>query len=298
MTSAIEAADLGRAYAGRSGVSGLRFAAPRGCLLGLLGPNGAGKTTTLRMLAGTLLPTSGTAKVAGFDLVSQAADVRARVGWMPERPPLYLDNTVRGQLQFCADLRQLTEPEAKIDATLRKADLLGLADRRIGNLSHGMGQRVGIATAILHEPAVLLLDEPTSGLDPAQRRDLLALVRALAAEGTTVVLSTHVLAELESTADRLLVLRGGRQVADASTAELEGASVLRVRVGRPHDAAARLLAIEGVSAVDVLADGALDVTAAPEVAARVAAAMVELDLLELSRPRRLEEALLRLVDGP
>ncbi len=298
MTSAIEAADLGRAYAGRSGVSGLRFVAPRGCLLGLLGPNGAGKTTTLRMLAGTLLPTSGTAKVAGFDLVSQAAEVRARVGWMPERPPLYLDNTVRGQLAFCAALRQLTEPEAKIEAAMRKADLLGLADRRIGNLSHGMGQRVGIATAILHEPAVLLLDEPTSGLDPAQRRDLLARVRALAAEGPTVVLSTHVLAELESTADRLLVLRGGRQVADASTAELEGASVLRVRVGRPHDAAARLLAIEGVSAVDVLADGALDVTAAPEVAARVAAAMVELDLLELSRPRRLEEALLRLVDGP
>jgi ABC-2 type transport system ATP-binding protein len=279
----IEAHQLGRTYAGRHGVRDLSFAAPAGCVVGLVGPNGAGKSTTLRMLAGTLLPTAGRAVVSGFDLVREAAAVRARVGWLPERAPLYTELTVREQLQFFARLRELPRPDHAVDRAAARADLVALLDRRIGGLSRGMSQRVGIATAVLHDPAVLLLDEPTSGLDPAQRH------------GATVVLSTHVLSEIEAAADRLVVLRAGRLVADTTPGELLGADRCLVRTGARFDDSA-LAHLPGV-VLRRRPDGAVEIDAPAALRPQIARALAPYDLTELSSPRRLEEALLALLDG-
>jgi ABC-2 type transport system ATP-binding protein len=291
----IEAHQLGRTYAGRHGVRDLSFAAPAGCVVGLVGPNGAGKSTTLRMLAGTLLPTAGRAVVSGFDLVREAAAVRARVGWLPERAPLYTELTVREQLQFFARLRELPRPDHAVDRAAARADLVALLDRRIGGLSRGMSQRVGIATAVLHDPAVLLLDEPTSGLDPAQRHELLRLVRQLAVDGATVVLSTHVLSEIEAAADRLVVLRAGRLVADTTPGELLGADRCLVRTGARFDDSA-LAHLPGV-VLRRRPDGAVEIDAPAALRPQIARALAPYDLTELSSPRRLEEALLALLDG-
>jgi ABC-2 type transport system ATP-binding protein len=289
----IEALELGRRHGGREAVAALSFRVAPGEVVGLLGPNGAGKTTTLRMLAGTLAPTSGGARVGGYDVVADARRARARVGWLPERAPLYPDMTVRAQLRFAARLRGVGE--AEVEAALAASDLREVAERRVGNLSRGLGQRVGIATATLHRPPVVLLDEPTAGLDPAQRVDLLARVRGLAQAGAAVILSTHVLAEVED-ADRLLVIAGGRLRAEGTPGALGGGEALRVRVARPDGLAERLRALPGVRGVEPEGE-AWRVWGDGDLRATVARVAVEHELLELVQPRRLEEAYLRLVEA-
>jgi ABC-2 type transport system ATP-binding protein len=233
--------------------------AGRGEVVGILGVNGAGKSTLMRILTGALPATSGTAAVAGFDVLRQSLEVRARIGYLPESVPLYREHRVVEMLAFQARLHRIPRAEAKrrIPAVLER---VGLADRPrelIGHLSRGLRQRVGLAVALLPEPEVLILDEPTSGLDPVQRLEVRKLVRELA-DQHTVLLSSHILPEIEAVCPRIVVLHRGRVAADGARDDLvrahAGASPVRVEavVGPDVESAARLLrAIAGVRSVRV-----------------------------------------------
>ncbi|MCB9688479.1 MAG: ABC transporter ATP-binding protein [Alphaproteobacteria bacterium] len=217
----IETRELTRRFGGVDAVEGLTMSVRDRGVVGFLGPNGAGKTTTMRMLTGFLAPTSGSARVAGFDVTDQPLEVKARVGYLPETPPLYPDLTVGEFLLFVAELRGVGRSirAARVGRTLEQVGLRGWEKRRLGGLSKGYRQRVGLAQALVHDPALLVLDEPTSGLDPAQVVGVRELIRGLAEE-RTVVLSTHVLAEVEASCERVLLLHRGRLVGDGTVDEL------------------------------------------------------------------------------
>jgi ABC-2 type transport system ATP-binding protein len=209
----IEVSGLTKRFRDRTAVDDLTFTIARGEVVGLLGPNGAGKTTTMRLLAGYLPATSGTARVSGFDVFEQALEARRRIGYLPETPPLYDAMTVRGYLRFVAELkgvarRGLDEEVARVASLTGTTEVL---DRLSGNLSKGFRQRVGIAQALLHDPDVLILDEPTVGLDPIQIREVRDLVRSLGGRHT-VLLSSHLLPEVAMTCSKVIVLREGRLV--------------------------------------------------------------------------------------
>ncbi len=194
-------------------VDRLDFSVAKGEVVGFLGPNGAGKSTTMRILTGFLPATSGTARVAGFDVFEQPLEVKRRVGYLPENPPVYADLTVRSTLRFCAELKGLPRDRvrAEIDRVAVRTGVDGVMDRLVGNLSKGFKQRVGLAQALLGDPEVLILDEPTVGLDPLQIREVRALVKELAG-GHTVILSTHILSEVALTCQKVLVVNQGRLV--------------------------------------------------------------------------------------
>jgi ABC-2 type transport system ATP-binding protein len=206
----IEIQDLFKYYGDRRVVGPVSATIQRGEIVGLLGLNGAGKTTTLRILACDLLPTSGTVRVGGLDVVEQPHEVRAKVGYLPDRPPLYDDMTVHEYLRYAARLRQVRP--ADLDKKVGNAEeLTELGDVRhqlIGTLSHGYRQRLGIAQAIVHEPEFVVLDEPIGGLDPVQIVEMRELVRGLSGE-RTVVVSSHILHEISETCDRILVIQEG-----------------------------------------------------------------------------------------
>lgn len=218
----LSAQALVRRFGAHCVVKGVSLQLRRGEVLGLLGHNGAGKSTTLQMLAGVLLPHSGTVEICGFDLLREPSEAKARIGFLPEVPPLYRDMRVDDYLRFAARLRRL--PQEKVTHALSEAKRrCGLADvgrKIIGTLSKGYQQRVGIAQAIIHEPEVIILDEPTAGLDPAQLRDIRALIREL---GNThsVVFSTHLLGEVESVCDRVEIMHRGQSVFDGNFADLK-----------------------------------------------------------------------------
>jgi ABC-2 type transport system ATP-binding protein len=192
----------------------LSFSVNQGEILGFLGPNGAGKTTTMKILAGYLPASEGTAKVAGFDVFEKPMEVKRRIGYLPEVPPLYPELTVRGYLRLVATLKGVERDRLKVEID-RVASLTGASqvmDRVIQNLSKGFRQRVGIAQALLNSPAVLILDEPTEGLDPTQRAEVRALIRGLAGKHT-VILSTHILPEVTMTCEKVLIIHQGKIVA-------------------------------------------------------------------------------------
>ncbi len=211
--NAIEVVNLNKYYGERQALRDLNFRVKRGEILGFLGPNGAGKTTTMRILAGYMPPSSGTARVAGFDVTKQSLDVRARIGYLPETVPLYLEMTVADYLAFVARLHHVKNINAAIERAMELVNLLDRADTIIGKLSKGYRQRVGIAQAIVHEPDVLILDEPTIGLDPRQIIEVRDLIRALGKEHT-ILLSTHILPEVSQTCTRVLIIRSGEIVAE------------------------------------------------------------------------------------
>ena len=292
----IEVHELRKRYGPTVAIDGLDFQVERGEVVGFLGKNGAGKTTTMRILAGSLGATSGRVKVAGHDVVKNRHQVQRSVGYLPENPPLYLEMTVAAYLGYCARLKGV-RPSSAVDRTLRAMGLSEVSHRLIKNLSKGYRQRVGLAQALVHSPSLLILDEPTSGLDPAQRLEIRELVRELAAGDTTVLLSTHVLQEVEAVCDRVLVLSGGSLVADAAVSELsEAARRVRVRVARPTPELEQALrGIEGVSVVS--SDGDVySVTASHDVREDVARVAVTAGLLELGAQQSLEEAFLRLTE--
>ncbi|OJT18233.1 multidrug ABC transporter ATP-binding protein [Archangium sp. Cb G35] len=210
----IEVQNLTKRYRERVAVDSLNFSVAEGEILGFLGPNGAGKSTTMKILTGFLPPSEGTAKVAGFDVFEQPLEVKRRIGYLPETPPLYPEMTVAGYLKFVAELKRV--PGRGIRAEVeRVSGLTGLADvmgRVIQNLSKGYKQRVGIAQALLGSPPVLILDEPTEGLDPAQRAEVRSLIKGLAGKHT-VILSTHILPEVTMTCEKVLIINQGRVVA-------------------------------------------------------------------------------------
>ncbi|HEX7488131.1 MAG TPA: ABC transporter ATP-binding protein [Anaeromyxobacteraceae bacterium] len=209
----IEVSGLTKRFRDRLAVDDLSFTVQKGEVIGFLGPNGAGKSTTLRMLTGFLPATSGTARVAGFDVFEEPMEVKRRIGYLPENPPVYLDLTPRAYLAFCAGLKKLPRKAVKgeIERVAHLARIEDVLDRVTGNLSKGYRQRVGLAQALLGDPEVLILDEPTVGLDPLQIREVRELVKSLAGKHT-LLLSTHILPEVAMTCQKVLVLHRGRLV--------------------------------------------------------------------------------------
>lgn len=220
----IEVENLTKRYAGRTAVAGLSFSVGRGEIVGLLGLNGAGKSTTMRILSCFLPATSGSARVAGFDVFTQPDEVRRRIGYMPENNPLHLDMRVREYLKFRARLKGLgfSRSRARVDEVLDQCGLEDVSRRVIGHLSKGYRQRVGLADALVHEPELVILDEPTIGLDPHQIRAVRQLIKELGRE-RTVLLSTHILPEVEMTCTRVLILHQGRIRAADTTENLQSA---------------------------------------------------------------------------
>jgi ABC-2 type transport system ATP-binding protein len=247
----IRAAELTKDYGLRRAVDRISFQIERGDVVGLLGPNGSGKTTVMRMLTGFFAPTSGSCAVAGIDLAEAPREARRCIGYLPERVALYPDMTVRSYLRFVASVHEVAISGAAADEAMERCGLVDVAKRRIGKLSKGYRQRVGIAQAIIHRPAVLILDEPTVGLDPRQIVEIRTLIRKLAGSAT-VLLSTHILPEVSITCRRVLILDQGKLVAEDTaeglTARTMGQGKTLVRVRAPmRDAIVALSTCPGAS---------------------------------------------------
>ncbi len=255
----IEVENLTKRYGNVTAVDAITFSAKHGQVTGFLGPNGAGKTTTMRVLTGYMPPTSGKAQIAGYDVFDQSMEVRKRVGYLPENVPLYRDMTARGYLMYIGEIRGVKNRGARADEVLERVGLIDRAYSRIRTLSKGMRQRVGLAQALIHDPAVLILDEPTIGLDPIQVLELRDLVRELGKEHT-LLFSTHILSEAEQVCDNVVIINRGKIVANGSPSELrttlaQGGRVL-VRVDADTDAALTLVReLPGVDHAVVEMDG-------------------------------------------
>jgi ABC-2 type transport system ATP-binding protein len=238
----IEARELRKSYGGVEAVKGVDFTAPTGAVLGLLGPNGAGKTTIMKVLTGYHCPSSGTAFVDGIDVTEEPLAVKRRVGYLPEMVPLYQDMTPSEYLDFAADARELplSGRKAAKDRAVEACGLGPVYHRPVEQLSKGYKQRLGLAQAILHDPAILILDEPTTGLDPNQIIEIRSLIRDLGKE-KTVILSTHILQEVEAICSSVVILNEGRVAAQGSPAEigeaLKGEERIQLRV-KPASGAA------------------------------------------------------------
>jgi len=304
----IEVENLTKRYGRHTAVDGISFRVNRGEILGFLGPNGAGKTTTMRILTCYLPATEGTARVAGFDVFEQPLEVKRRVGYIPETPPLYPDMDVETFLDFCAKIKGIPagERKARIDEAVEKCRVGDVRRTLIGRLSKGYRQRVGLAQAILANPEVLILDEPTAGLDPKQIIETRELIKGLGGDHT-IILSTHILPEVSMTCGRVVIINKGKVVAedtpDNLMHRLKGAATLRVEVrGDLGTAESALRGVPGVLAVrppGPVGSGAFEVEAAAgaDVRADVARAVIGkgLDLVGLTQAgMSLEEIFLHL----
>ena len=217
----IEVKDLTKSFGERTAVDHVSFVVNRGEILGFLGPNGAGKTTTMRILTGFLPATSGTAQVAGFDVFNDSLEVRKRIGYLPENPPLYLDMSVSAYLEFVARIKNVPaeKRQARVDDAMAKTNITDKRHELIKRLSRGYKQRVGLAQALVHDPEVIILDEPTVGLDPKQIIEVRHLIKGLAGSHT-IILSTHILPEVSMTCDRVVIINRGRIAAIDTPANL------------------------------------------------------------------------------
>ncbi|NKE70307.1 ABC transporter ATP-binding protein [Candidatus Manganitrophus noduliformans] len=248
----IEVVHLGKRYGEIVAIDDVNFSVAKGEILAFLGPNGAGKTTTMRILTCFMPATSGTAKVAGFDIFESPMEVKRRIGYLPDNPPLYPEMTVSEYLQFVAKIKGVANQRVKaaLASALEKCNLGDVARRLIGNLSRGYRQRVGLAQAMIHNPDVLILDEPTVGLDPKQIIEIRELIKGLGGEHT-IVLSTHILPEATAVSQKVVIINRGRIVAvdsqerlSAQVRKSEKISV-RVRRGEAFDPE-KIVSIEGV----------------------------------------------------
>ena len=256
----IKVEGLTKRYARTVAVDNISFEVEKGQIVGFLGPNGAGKTTTMRILTGFLPATAGTANVAGFDVQENPMEVKKRIGYLPETPPVYPEMEVSEYLEFAGQLKGITKADIKrrTDDAIGRCSLGDVRSKLIGKLSKGYRQRVGIAQAIIHNPDVLILDEPTSGLDPKQIIEIRELLRALAGEHT-IILSTHILSEVEHSCERVIIISQGKVVAQDSVANLTNrlrgseAVALEVVPAEGHPGAGevqqRLEQVSGVSRV-------------------------------------------------
>jgi len=249
---------ISRYYGTQCAVHNVSFDVKRGEVLGFLGPNGAGKSTTMAMITGNLAPSAGQILINGIDILDKPKDAKAHIGFLPEQPPLYRDFTVDEYLRFCAKLNRISKKAVKsaVDTVKARCGLTDVGKRLIDNLSKGYQQRVGIAQAIVHSPAVVILDEPTVGLDPIQIREIRHLIRELSGEHS-VILSTHILPEIQVTCDRVQILNKGKLVLSDTVAGIEQqmkASSLVVALKHPPEAS-ELAHIPQVSSATLLENG-------------------------------------------
>ncbi len=253
----IRVESLTKRFGGMAAVDRLSFSVGRGEVVGFLGPNGAGKTTTMRMLTTYLTPTSGRASIAGFDVLDSPLAVRSHVGYLPESVPLYPEMRVREFLDFRARLKDVPRARRKaaVGRVVEKCRLVEVEHRVIGQLSKGFRQRVGLAEAMVHDPDVLILDEPTAGLDPIQIREVRTLLRELG-ESHTLLLSTHILPEVEAVCGRVVLIAGGRIALDETLARLRESETIALEVRGPSEAVRK--AIETTPGVARLRVSAVD----------------------------------------
>jgi len=251
----IEIAHLTKYYGTKPAIQDVSFTVEKGEILGFLGPNAAGKTTTMRILTCYMPPTSGTAKVAGFDVQEQSLEVRRRIGYLPENPPLYADMTVEKYLEFVGKIKGISHRELKqrMGEVMERTGIAKEARRLIKHLSKGYKQRVGIAQALIHRPPVLVLDEPTIGLDPKQIIEVRELIKSLGGDHT-IILSTHILPEVSMTCQRVIIINEGRIVASDTTENLtrrlRGSETLYVQVEGPRSQVeSKIKSLKGVTRV-------------------------------------------------
>lgn len=214
--------DLTKRYARTTAVDGISFQVAKGQIVGFLGPNGAGKTTTMRILTCFLPPSAGTVQVAGFDVLEQPLEVKKRIGYLPESPPIYPEMETAEYLKFVGKLKGLrgAELEKRVEYVCDRCAIADVKTRLLGKLSKGYRQRVGLAQAIIHNPDVLILDEPTAGLDPKQINETRDLIRGFAGDHT-IILSTHILSEVEQTCEQVIIIDKGKLVATDSVRNLQ-----------------------------------------------------------------------------
>jgi len=311
----IRASNLSKFYGGKHALGPVSFEINDGEAVGFLGLNGAGKTTALRILACDLRPSGGTIDVGGVDAIAEPHEVRKRIGFLPENPPLYQDMNVIDYLRFAGELRGMTGPQVKkrMPDVLELTDLTSVKDDLIGTLSHGFRQRVGVAQAIIHQPKFLILDEPTRGLDPVQIVEMRNLIHDLK-QNHTVLISSHILTEISQTCDRLLILGKGKLLGAGSEHDLAAseseirAVTVTVRPPQGDDPKGRikkvLEAIEGVKSVaEPFEQGgglSFALSTTKDCRAEVSRGVVEakLDLIKLDYSRsELENTFIRLVGG-
>ena len=252
--------NLTKRYANKTAIEGMSFQVEKGEILGFLGPNGAGKTTTMRIITGYMPASSGTVRVDGYEVFENPIDVRRRIGYLPENPPLYLEMTVTGYLRFVAKIKGVPKQnlDNEVERVMARASVTDVKDRIIAKLSKGYKQRVGLAQALVNDPPVLILDEPTIGLDPKQIHEVRELIKELAGNHT-VVLSTHILPEVEQTCHRVIIIDKGRIVAVDTPKNLrfqvQGAERIFVEVRGPaSEVMAKLRATPGVMEVRKVAE--------------------------------------------
>lgn len=306
----IEVEGLTKYYGKQAAIRDLSFRINRGEVIGFLGLNGAGKTTTLKILGCVLLPTAGRVTIDGSDVVKTPHEIRKKIGFLPDQPPLYDEMTVGGYLSFVARLKGV--PKSAVAGKVKEAEeqtaLSDVDGEPISSLSHGFRQRVGLAQAIVHNPALLILDEPTGGLDPVQIVEMRERIRQLKGSHT-ILISSHILSEISQTCDRLLVINEGEIVAAGTESELAqkfgaGGGVEVEFRGSREVAVGAVKAVPGVGEVEVLPGGEssvrLRISAAAELRPQIADALVSsgLGLLRLDRSsERLESIFIKLTHG-
>lgn len=303
--------NLTKRYGENLAIDHLNFTVKKGEVVGFLGPNGAGKSTTMKIITGFMAPTSGVASVAGFDVFENPIEVKKRIGYLPETPPVYLDMFVDDYLRYVANLKgvEVNKISARVDQALEKTNLGGVRKRLIQNLSKGFKQRVGIAQALVSDPEVLILDEPTVGLDPKQVAEIRDLIKELRGQHT-IILSTHILPEVQMTCERIIIINRGRIVAQDT---LDNLSAMKSGGRRVHlktrqntaDVANTLRAITGVQKVAAgksANDWEIDAAAGEEIIESIARAVLEKNfgLLEINSAKAdLEDIFLKLTyDAP
>ncbi|HYV43265.1 MAG TPA: ABC transporter ATP-binding protein [Myxococcaceae bacterium] len=306
----IEVEGLTKYYGAHAAIKDLGFSIKKGEVIGFLGLNGAGKSTTLKILGCVLLPTSGHLRIDGVDAISDPHEARKRIGFLPDTPPLYDEMTVGSYLTFVAQLHGVAPGKARalVEEAEERTATREVDRELISSLSHGYRQRVGVAQAVVHKPALLVLDEPSSGLDPVQIIEMRSLIRSLKGDHTVLV-SSHILSEISQICDRLLVIQAGEIVAQGTEAELArragAGGAVEIEV---HGAAARaaevVRGVGGVTGVTVVSEGSdlsvLRVEAGTELRPQIARALVNasVDLLRLDRvDDRLESIFLKLTAG-
>jgi ABC-2 type transport system ATP-binding protein len=306
----IQVEGLTKYYGSHPAIQDLNFTIERGEVIGFLGLNGAGKTTTLKVLGCVLLPTSGRVQIDGYDVVENPHEIRKRIGFLPDTPPLYGEMTVRSYLAFVAQLRGVSSQQVndRVDKAEEQTALREADRELISSLSHGYRQRLGVAQALVHNPALLILDEPTGGLDPVQIVEMRRLILGLKG-GHTILISSHMLSEISQTCDRLLIIQAGEIVAQGTEQELAsrlgGAGHIELEIHGPGERAVEILrAVPGVERVSLhsQANGVavIRVEAPLERRPELVRALVQsnIDLLRLERiTEKLESIFLKLTQG-